>query len=80
MRSDIVLGAVGGLAAGYVLWLVAFSIVDDNAAVGQWAPTVLLLSLALAVCADDVGVVAAPAPEIRSGRRSGSGCPCCRCC
>ena len=51
MRSDIVLGAVGGLAAGYVLWLAAFSIVDDNAAVGQWAPTVLLLSLALAVCA-----------------------------
>ncbi len=51
MRSDIVLGAVGGLAAGYVLWLLAFSIADDNAAVGQWAPTVLLLSLALAVCA-----------------------------
>ncbi|UXA07759.1 hypothetical protein KXD96_06485 [Mycobacterium sp. SMC-2] len=51
MRSDVVLGTVGGLAAGYVLWLVAFSIADDNAAVGQWAPTVLLLSLALAVCA-----------------------------
>ncbi len=51
MRSDIVLGAVGGLVAGYVLWLAAFSIVDDNAAVGQWGPTALLLSLALAVCA-----------------------------
>ncbi|OBG92236.1 hypothetical protein A5697_07640 [Mycobacterium sp. E3251] len=51
MRSDVVLGAVGGLAAGYLLWLLAFSIADDNAAVGQWAPTVLLLSLALAVCA-----------------------------
>ncbi len=51
MRSDVVLGAVGGLAAGYVLWLAAFSIADDNAAVGHWAPTVLLLSLALAVCA-----------------------------
>ncbi|CQD10112.1 hypothetical protein U8D42_18880 [Mycobacterium europaeum] len=51
MRSDVVLGAVGGLAAGYVLWLAAFSIADDNAAVGRWAPTVLLLSLALAVCA-----------------------------
>lgn len=48
-RSDVVLGAVGGLAAGYVLWLVAFSIVDDNAAVGRWAPTVLLLSVLLAV-------------------------------
>ncbi|OBH23622.1 hypothetical protein A5692_05895 [Mycobacterium sp. E342] len=51
MRSDVVVGAVGGLAAGYVLWLAAFSIADDNAAVGRWAPTVLLLSLALAVCA-----------------------------
>lgn len=51
MRSDVVVGAVGGLAAGYVLWLAAFSIADDNAAVERWAPTVLLLSLALAVCA-----------------------------
>ncbi len=43
-------GAIGGAAAGYVLWLVAFSIANDNAAVGQWAPTVLLLSAALAIC------------------------------
>jgi hypothetical protein len=42
-------GALGGVVAGYVLWLLAFSIADDNAAVGQWAPTVLLLSLMLAV-------------------------------
>lgn len=48
---DAVLGVIGGVATGYVLWLVAFSIADDNAAVGRWAPTVLLLSLALAVCA-----------------------------
>ena len=47
--SGTVLGAVGGVAAGYVLWLVAFSIADDNAAVGQWAPTVLLLSAVLAI-------------------------------
>jgi hypothetical protein len=40
IRRDIVVGAVGGVAAGYVLWLLAFSIADDNAAVGQWAPTV----------------------------------------
>ena len=29
--------------------MLAFSIADDNAAVGRWAPTVLLLSVALAV-------------------------------
>ncbi|HVQ83502.1 MAG TPA: hypothetical protein VMS84_01810 [Mycobacterium sp.] len=51
MRGDTVLGAIGGVATGYVLWLVAFSIADDNAAVGHWAPTVLLLSAVLAVCA-----------------------------
>ncbi len=51
IRSDTVIGVIGGVATGYVLWLVAFSIADDNAAVGRWAPTVLLLSLALAVCA-----------------------------
>lgn len=49
--SHTVLGVVGGVATGYVLWLIGFSIVNDNAAVGRWAPTVLLLSLALAVCA-----------------------------
>ena len=48
---DTVLGVIGGVATGYVLWLVAFSIADDNAEVGRWAPTVLLASLALAVCA-----------------------------
>lgn len=49
IRADTVMGAVAGAAAGYVLWLVAFSIADDNAAVGRWAPTVLLLSVVLAV-------------------------------
>ena len=34
MRGDTILGAIGGAAAGYVLWLLAFSIADDNAAVG----------------------------------------------
>ena len=42
-------GAIGGIATGYVLWLLAFSIADDNAAVGRWAPTVLLLSVVLAI-------------------------------
>jgi hypothetical protein len=49
IRGDTVVGVIGGAAAGYVLWLLAFSIVGDNAAVGEWAPTVLLLSVVLAV-------------------------------
>lgn len=51
IRAETVMGAVAGVAAGYVLWLAAFSIADDNAAVGHWAPTVLLLSVALALVA-----------------------------
>jgi hypothetical protein len=51
IRTHTVIGAIAGVAAGYVLWLVAFSIADDNAAVGRWAPTVLLLSAVLAVAA-----------------------------
>ena len=50
IRGETVVGAIGGAAAGYVLWLVAFSIANDNAAVDRWAPTVLLLSAALAIC------------------------------
>jgi hypothetical protein len=58
MRSDTLIGAIGGAIAGYVLWLVAFSIADDNAAVGRWAPPVLLGSAVLAVCALPWGLVA----------------------
>ena len=32
--TGTMMGAIGGIVAGYVLWLLAFSIVDDNAAVG----------------------------------------------
>jgi hypothetical protein len=35
--SNTVVGAIGGVAAGYVLWLQAFSITDENPAVGQRA-------------------------------------------
>jgi hypothetical protein len=55
--TGTVVGVIGGAAAGYVLWLVAFSIAGDNAAVGRWAPTVLLLSVALAVVAVLWGLV-----------------------
>ncbi|BBZ49656.1 hypothetical protein H7H82_12650 [Mycobacterium heidelbergense] len=47
--TGTIAGAAGGVAAGYVLWLLAFSVADDNAAVGRWAPMVLLLSVVLAV-------------------------------
>jgi hypothetical protein len=58
IRTETVIGAIVGVAAGYVLWLVAFSVADDNAAVGRWAPTVLLLSAVLAVAALLWGLVA----------------------
>ena len=51
IRTDMAKGVAAGAAAGYVLWLAVFSIVDDNAAAGSWAPVVLLLSAALAFAA-----------------------------
>lgn len=68
MRSDTVIGVIGGVAAGYVLWLVAFSIADDNAEVGRWAPTVLLASAVLGVCA-----VLWAAVQRRRGKHAWSG-------
>lgn len=50
-----VVGAIGGVATGYVVWLVAYSIGDDIATVSQWSPMVLLLSVVLAVCAGGWG-------------------------
>ena len=35
--TGTIVGAIGGIGAGYVLWILAFSIVDDNAAVDDWA-------------------------------------------
>lgn len=62
MRSAVtprtILGAVGGLATGYVLWLAAVSIVNDNAAAGRWGPVVLVVSVVLAVCAALWGMLA----------------------
>ena len=46
--SDSVVGAIGGVAIGYVLWLVAISI-GDNATAGQWGPLVLLMSIGLGI-------------------------------
>jgi hypothetical protein len=46
-----VVGAIGGVATGYILWLVAFSIADTTTTVGRWSPILLLLSGVLAICA-----------------------------
>jgi cytochrome bd-type quinol oxidase subunit 1 len=51
IRGDTVVGAIGGLATGYVLWLAAISLAGDNATAGRWGPLVLLLSAVLAICA-----------------------------
>ena len=55
IRGDTIVGAIGGLVAGYVLWLIAISIAGDNATAGGWAPVVLLLSAVLAICAGGWG-------------------------
>ena len=55
-------------ATGYVLWLIAISIVDDNATVGQWGPTgVAAVGLLLGVFAAMWGWSATPARQIRVG-------------
>jgi len=51
IRTESVMGAIGGAAAGYVLWLVAISIGDDLTTVSVWSLIVLLLAGVLAVCA-----------------------------
>ena len=50
VTPQVFAGAVGGLATGYVLWLLAISSAD-NATVGQWGPLVLLASVVLGICA-----------------------------
>ncbi|OBF92938.1 hypothetical protein A5791_13865 [Mycobacterium sp. 852002-51163_SCH5372311] len=44
-----IVGAIAGLVAGYVLWLVAISIGESLTTVSKWSLAVLLLSGALAV-------------------------------
>lgn len=52
-----VVGAIGGLTAGYSLWLIAIAIADNFAMVSTWSVLVLLLSGALAVGAVFVGLL-----------------------
>jgi hypothetical protein len=51
IRSDTVLGAISGVAAGYVLWLVAISIGEDIATVSKWSSMVLIGAGVLAIVA-----------------------------
>jgi hypothetical protein len=46
-----IVGATGGLLAGYALWLAAITVGDDITTVAKWSLAVLLLSGALAVAA-----------------------------
>lgn len=49
VRGDTVVGAIGGMTVGYVLWLIATSIAGDNATAGRWAPMILIVSAVLAL-------------------------------
>jgi drug/metabolite transporter (DMT)-like permease len=49
VRAESVWAALGGVLAGYILWLVAFSIGNALATVGVWGPIVLIGSVAFAL-------------------------------
>ncbi|WP_406817239.1 hypothetical protein [Mycobacterium sp. M23085] len=48
VTPEAIAGAVGGLATGYVGWLLAISN-GDNATAGQWGPLLLLASVLLGI-------------------------------
>jgi heme O synthase-like polyprenyltransferase len=50
-RGETVMGVVGGVIIGYVLWLIAISIGDAVATVGLWSLIVLILSAVFAAWA-----------------------------
>lgn len=51
VRPETVAGAIGGLGAGYVLWLLAISIGEDVATASVWSLTVLAVSVVLGTIA-----------------------------
>jgi hypothetical protein len=51
MRSESVWAIIGGVLAGYLLWLVAISIGDAVTTVSLWSVVVLLVSVGFAVWA-----------------------------
>ena len=51
VRAESIWAALGGVLAGYLLWLVAFSIGDFLTTAGMWGPIVLAVSAVLALVA-----------------------------
>jgi hypothetical protein len=49
VRAESVWAALGGVLAGYVLWLVAISIGDAVTTAGVWGPIVLGVSVVFAL-------------------------------
>ncbi len=49
VRAESVWAALGGVLAGYVLWLIAISIGDSFTTAGKWGPIVLAVSVTLAL-------------------------------
>jgi uncharacterized iron-regulated membrane protein len=49
LDKEAIIGAISGLAAGYILWLVAISVGEDFTTVNKWSLLVLAGSVALAV-------------------------------
>jgi Flp pilus assembly protein TadB len=50
-RGETIMGVVGGVIIGYIMWLVAISIGDAITTVSLWSVIVLILSVAFAVWA-----------------------------
>jgi heme O synthase-like polyprenyltransferase len=51
MRTESIWAVIGGVLAGYLLWLVAISIGDAVTTVSLWSVVVLLVSAAFALWA-----------------------------
>jgi uncharacterized membrane protein len=51
VRAESIWAALGGVLAGYLLWLIAFSIGDFLTTAGMWGPIVLAVSAVLALIA-----------------------------
>jgi uncharacterized membrane protein len=51
VRAESVWAALGGVLAGYVLWLIAISIGDFFTTAGMWAPIVLAVSVVFGLAA-----------------------------
>jgi uncharacterized membrane protein (UPF0136 family) len=51
IRAESIWAALGGVVAGYVLWLIAISIGDFLTTAGLWGPIVLAVSVVLALVA-----------------------------